>query len=84
VVNIEPFAFSYCGFGEIGIPSTVNKIKTQTFHGCRNLYVVYIPDSVKHIAKNALGSKRQVNICTPEGSYAQKFAEENGYKVIVK
>ena len=46
--------------------------------------IVNIDLRIKQINKKSVGNPRKVVICTTEGSYAQKFAEENGYKVIIK
>ncbi len=62
----------------ITIPNTVTEISSSAFYGCEQLEIIIIPDNV--ISIGSLAIPRQTVICGSKGSFAEKFAKENGYK----
>ncbi len=83
----------------IEIPETVEKIESSAFLACESIGEIKVPDSVTSIGKNALGYNRyrignytgndavsaldNFKIICSEGSAAEKYAEENGFKTTV-
>ena len=65
------------------IQSNLLKIEKDVFQGANNLKDVYLPDSVLFIADSAFPQNNGLTIHGIEGSYAQKWAEENGFDFIV-
>ncbi len=63
-----------------GCPITV--ICSYTFYNCSALTDLYIPDSIALIGEEAL-SDRGVQIHCAEGSYAQQYAIDNGFKCVL-
>lgn len=75
----------------VNIPEGVLKIGENAFWGCSSLETITIPSSVKSIGKNALGYDRDGDfhvkhdgfvIKGAEGSQAQRYAKDNGFKFI--
>ncbi|MBR6443529.1 MAG: leucine-rich repeat protein, partial [Clostridia bacterium] len=52
----------------------------SAFNGCSNLSIVTLPSSMQEISKDAFEYCHELLIKAPAGSYAQKYAEEHGYK----
>lgn len=60
----------------------VKTIESKAFKGCTNLKSVKVPNNVTDIADDAFeGCSRAVFYCD-EGSYAEQYAKEHGFKVI--
>lgn len=64
------------------IPNTVTGIGSGAFSGNSYIYKVEIPDSVVSIGRGAF-AQSTVIICN-SGSYAEKYAKENGHRYILK
>ena len=71
------------GLHNIIIPESVTIVGDGSFAWCSNLTTVYIPSSVIEIGDDAFLDCNELKIETPCGSYAQKWAAENGYAVNV-
>lgn len=80
VSYIGDHAFAGCtNLESISIPNGLTGINDHTFSGCTSLKSIYIPSSVTSIPWRAfLGSTLQY-IYGESGSYAQQYADENGY-----
>ena len=75
---------AFCGntnLCEATIGKGVAEIKAYTFSDCTNLIAVYIPSTVTSISRNAFGKSqtRGFTIYGEAGSYAETFANENGF-----
>lgn len=85
ITYIADKAFNHCTMLEnIKIPNTVTTIGKYFVHGCTNLEYIIIPSSVKKINGKLYDedSKFQYSglLYVEKGSYAEKYAKENGYK----
>ncbi len=65
---------------DVKISYGVTKIYDYAFMYDSNLRSVIIPDSVTEIEKRAFTSRYYLTIYSTTGSYAEKFAKENGIK----
>lgn len=85
-------AFSNCtSLQTVTIPPAVKSIEYGTFDNCTSLVDVYIPDSVTEIDKYAFGNGIDGIITSPNvvihcsaGSYAAKYAAENGIAYVTE
>lgn len=78
-----PFhAFASCpSLRSIALPEGVTYIDGYAFTQCVNLESIYIPASVEGIGYGAFyNCPRTMTIYGEAGSYAESFAEENGYR----
>lgn len=72
-------AFAACGLEEVTIPDTVTTIGAEAFATCWGLSEIVIPASVTSIGKDAFyGCFYNLTIHGAAGSYAQRYAQENG------
>lgn len=83
---IEGYAFSYCtSLIEITIPDGVKEIPIYCFNGCDALTKIVLPGSVNYIDDNQVFGGVDHDVFTIYGltnSYAQKYAEEQGFKFV--
>ena len=80
VTEIPENAFSYCtALAEAKLPSTLKTIGKWGFEATA-MTSIDIPESVTAIDAHAFESSSLKNINGVEGSYAETFANENGYK----
>ena len=83
IKEIDSFTFKNCdAFSHIVIPDGVKSIGASAFVSCDNLEYLFIPASVTDITvdfmeNHAFAGSEKLTVHTPEGSYAQKFAEEH-------
>ena len=75
-------AFEGCeALEELVLPDSVQKVFMSAFTGCKNLKRIYIPATTTKINKQGFSGCQQLTIYTEPGSYAEKFAKENGIPV---
>lgn len=82
--TINDFAFCNCGSLEsVYIHEGPSRIELDCF-SCEKLSKIYIPQSVAYIAPDSLGwdNKELLTIYGRDGSYAQRWAKENGYAFV--
>ena len=83
---IGGYAFSYCSrLSHVFIPAGLTTIRNGAFSYCSGLKALEVPNTVISIGENSFsaGAGRQGDItifCAP-GSYAQRYARENGLKM---
>ena len=78
IKTIGPRVFLQSGISKFTIPKTVTEIGFAAFAVCKNLEKLIIPASVKEIGERAFESSEQVQISVFTGSYAERWARENG------
>lgn len=77
VRHIHPYAFhSRTNLKELRVPGGIRVIAARTFIGTR-LDDLYLTDSVKIMTWLSFNGDMPRSIHAPEGSYAEKFADEN-------
>ncbi|MBQ8233349.1 MAG: leucine-rich repeat domain-containing protein [Lachnospiraceae bacterium] len=86
VVEIGERAFASCAMQEITIPEGVVKIGAKAFD-IQSLTEIVLPASVTEIGKEAFGRTELFGVVVfiktihaPAGSYAEKYALENGFR----
>ncbi len=84
VKTIGSYAFSDCrNLSKIVLPSGLTAIEEYTFKNCKSLKSIIIPESVTEIDLYAFYNCLNLDtIYGVIGSYAETFAEENGYSFI--
>lgn len=63
---------------EVGFGNKVKEICGNSFDKCKNLKSIYIPNSVTYIES----IPKEISIYAQKGSYAEKYAKENGNKCL--
>ncbi|MBR3764110.1 MAG: leucine-rich repeat protein [Clostridia bacterium] len=76
--EIETEAFLGLTAEHIVLDSSVETIGARAFANCASLYRIDIPASVTFIDATAFDGTRVTIVCQP-GSYAQQWAEDNGF-----
>ena len=78
-------AFYQCpALMEIRLPYSVTSIGYSAFANCTGLTGITIPRRVESISTSAFSYPDRMTIYGVEGTYAQTFAEENGYTFVAK
>ena len=75
----EEEAFSEIAAASILLGDDVTSIRDYAFAYCPNLKQIVIPESVKEISIHAFDGCDAFVIWGIEGSYAESYAEENGF-----
>lgn len=75
---IDDSAFEGTALVFVDLPENMVSIGDQAFANIPTLLGVRIPDSVKHIGKDAFTGSRQVTMTANGNSYARTWAEANG------
>lgn len=78
--TIEDEAFEGTAFQSVHLSEGVVTIGERAFAGNDQLFAVYIPGSAEYIDQKAFEGAAQVLISGDAGSYAQRWARENGYR----
>ena len=65
---------------ELTVPDGLSIIGSDAFSGCSKLRDIFLPASVTEIGYETFRYARELVIHAPAGSYAQQYAEENGYR----
>ena len=82
VTSIGNYAFSGCtSLTSIDIPSSVTSIGYKTFYHCSSLTSIEIPSAVTSIGDYAFFDCPNLTIRCKQGSYADKYAQENNIPV---
>jgi hypothetical protein len=77
-------AFSDCDRLEsIVISKAITSIEEDTFYYCTRLKNITIPESVIYINPRVFDYCNDLTIICEKGSYAQKYAETKGYKIVL-
>ena len=79
IIAIADYACSSDYVKKITLPEGLKKVGNNAFAECGSLEYIYMPSSVTFIGENALPSNSNISIYGEEGSYAQTYAEENGF-----
>lgn len=85
VIRILSGAFSSCSnLKSITIPDGVTSLDGSIFSGCTGLKDIYIPNSVTSIGSSLLSSSYgKCTVYCYEYSYAETWAAQKGYKVVL-
>lgn len=84
IVKIESEAFSGCAFRYVYIPDGLQSISAYAFADCPNLRNIRIPGSVEYIDKAAFSGVSNLTVHGVKGSYAEYYAQKNGYSFIAE
>ncbi|MBR2715201.1 MAG: leucine-rich repeat protein, partial [Ruminococcus sp.] len=83
ITEIKSDTFKDCpSIEKIVFPKGLTKIGSQAFMNCTSLVDITIPESVTSIETNALSYPDKTTIRGKKGSYAETFANENGFKFV--
>ena len=83
VTSIRIWAFEDCtSLTSVTLSDGVTSIGISTFSGCTALTRITIPDSVTSIDNYAFFDSGLTTICGYTGSYAETYADENGYTFV--
>jgi len=72
-------AFEGGAFKYAVLPESTESIERRAFANCRNLRDIYIPEMTTRITEDAFEGVSGLTIHGKEGSYAEYFAEKQGY-----
>ncbi len=79
LLSLGDGAFSDCAaLEELEIPPGVRRIGQLSFRNCGRLRRLRIPLGVEYVWPNAFEGCGRLTICGEAGSYAERFAKENG------
>ena len=68
----------------VELPSSVTRIDPYAFWDCFNLTSIIIPENVIYIAENTFGDCRNLTIVCKKGSFAEKYALEEGINYLIQ
>lgn len=85
--SVGIYAFAYCtSLRQVVILQAAQgsqRIRYNAFYECSQLQSVTLPASVSRLGLNVFtGTSPNLVLYVPSGSYAQAYAEENGYTYI--
>ena len=81
-VSVEEYAFQGCAFTYVKLSDATETLGSGAFAGCPNLKHVYMPPNTVEIGSGVFPAG--VTIHGQSGSYAEFYAESNGYGFIVE
>ena len=86
VTSVGEYAFNGCTkLSKVTLSNGMTSIPEGMFMGCKKLSAITIPASVTEIGDYAFeGCSSKLTITVTAGSYAEQWANENGYKVKVQ
>ena len=86
VTSVGEYAFNGCTkLSKVTLSNSMTSIPEGMFMGCKKLSAITIPASVTEIGEYAFeGCSDKLTITVFAGSYAEQWANENGYKVKVQ
>ena len=83
LTTIPQYAFANCGkIEEITLPYRMTKIDQYAFNADTSLTKIMIPRNVSSIATNAFSYPDKMTIYGVTGTYAETFANTNGYSFV--
>ena len=83
LTTIPQYAFANCGkIEEITLPYRTTKIDQYAFNADTSLVKIMIPRNVSSIATNAFSYPDKMTIYGVTGTYAETFANTNGYSFV--
>ncbi len=83
IAEIPSNAFSNCpALNNVVIPYGVTEIGSSAFANCTGLTSITIPRTVTSIETNAFNYKDRLTIYGVSGTYAETFANNNGFKFV--
>ena len=86
VTSIPSGTFQCCRkLQEVILPEGLTSIGFRAFCNCDSLREIVLPRSVREMEERVFDSKKSIfhppiTICAPTGSYAQKYARQNGLR----
>lgn len=84
ITNIGEKTFLGCSnFESLSIPNSVTSIGELAFAGCSNLERINIPNSVTSIDEFAFFGCSNLTIKCHDGSFAHRYAKENGIRFVL-
>lgn len=75
-------AEEYYTFASVRLGDNTEAIETKAFADCKNLKYIYIPAKTSIIAADAFDRGNDLTIIGEEGSYAEYFANKNGFTFV--
>jgi len=78
VVAIGSSALSECDASDIILPEGLISIGAWAFMMCQGVHAITVPESVSFIGESAFTDYCSATLRVTEGSYAARYAEENG------
>lgn len=84
-VTVATGAFSSCySLESVALSPNCHTISDNAFAGCTRLKTAIIPNVCKHIGGNVFDRCKDLTIHAKADSYAAKYAEDNGIKLMIK
>ncbi len=81
ISEIKNDTFKDCpSINKIVLPKGLTKINSQAFRNCTSLFDISIPESVTTINADAFSYPEKTTIRGRKGSFAETFANDNGFK----
>lgn len=71
---------------DVKIGENIKNISMMAFYGCKDLQIIYLPESIQNIEESAFGGEGSENLVIQgkAGSVAESYAKENGFKFEAK
>lgn len=83
--TIHQDTFRGCGnLASITLPNGLISIYDTAFRNCTNLTNVTLPDSIHSIGYHAFSWPKKLTFHAPAGSYAERYANENGITLVTE
>lgn len=83
ITIIDKKTFGGCSeLSEVVLNDGLQRIEKNAFNSCTSLKEIYIPATVEYISEDAFNKCENVTIKGKSGSYAERFAKEQGYEFV--